>query len=230
MSFEEFLSLYNNLDPASPPLVILLEGRRQLPANWAPRLSQFAEQLARAIPHALFRTGNAEGADSAFATGVARVDPSRIEYILPYHSHKLPNRIPGARSLSFDKITSPRAQEIAQLSGEANPSRRRLFTRYSKIATTTHRPAPDASAQAPAHQAPHAANWAASYLLRDTLKVTGHPSQGWAPATVGLFYVDPAAPYAGGTGHTIRVCHHLGVPVHSQKIWARWLDDDTQHP
>jgi len=229
MSFEEFLSLYSELEPASPPLVILLEGRRQLPANWAPRLSQLAEQLACAIPHALFRTGNAEGSDSAFATGVARVDPSRIEYILPYHTHKLSSRIPGVRSFSFDRITSPRAMEIAQLSGEANPSRRRLFTRYSEIAAAPG-PAPDAGAEAPARQAPPAANWAASYLLRDTLKVAGHPSQGWAPAAVGLFYVDPAAPFAGGTGHTIRVCHHLGVPVHGQEVWARWLDDDDQHP
>ena len=42
------------------------------------------------------------------------------------------------------------------------------------------------------------------------------------PATAALFYVDPADPEAGGTGHTIRVCGRQAVPVAFQEKWAPW--------
>jgi len=56
------------------------------------------------------------------------------------------------------------------------------------------------------------------YLLRDTLKVIGSPTLSFAPASVGLFYVELADPEAGGTGHTIRICHQHNVPVAFQKL------------
>ena len=42
------------------------------------------------------------------------------------------------------------------------------------------------------------------------------------PATVGIFYVNRADPMKGGTGHTIRVCRKLGVPVAFQDEWRHW--------
>jgi len=61
------------------------------------------------------------------------------------------------------------------------------------------------------------------YLLRDALKVTGAPSLALAPADQGFFFVNPQNPDSGGTGHTIRVCHHLGVPVYTQDEWGGFL-------
>ena len=60
-------------------------------------------------------------------------------------------------------------------------------------------------------------------MLRDTLKVTGDASSGLRPASVGIFYVNEADPMKGGTGHTIRVCRHQGVPVIFQQSWKQWL-------
>ena len=46
-----------------------------------------------------------------------------------------------------------------------------------------------------------------------------------SPATVGLFYVDPASSLSGGTGHTIRVCQQQGVPVVFQDDWVDWIGE-----
>lgn len=59
----------------------------------------------------------------------------------------------------------------------------------------------------------------AQYLVRDALKVTGSAALRLPPATLALFYVDPAEPLGGGTGHTIRLCEQRGVPVFTQQNW-----------
>ena len=64
----------------------------------------------------------------------------------------------------------------------------------------------------------------ASYLLRDTLKVLGHGGR-LAPPGTGFFYVNPEDAMAGGTGHTIRVCQQLGVPVILHKDWLEWMPE-----
>ena len=63
----------------------------------------------------------------------------------------------------------------------------------------------------------------AAYRLRDTLKVVGAPEVGRAPAVAGLFYVDERDPLSGGTGHTIRVCNRLRVPVALHHTWLQWV-------
>lgn len=63
----------------------------------------------------------------------------------------------------------------------------------------------------------------AAYLLRDTMKVMGF-SDVFASPTVALFYVDPEDPEAGGTGHTVRVCRHQGVPYVFQDVWMDWIE------
>ena len=62
----------------------------------------------------------------------------------------------------------------------------------------------------------------AACLIRDTMKVAG-VSGHLAKPVAALFFVDPADPEAGGTGHTIRVCRNAGVPVFFQNHWATWL-------
>lgn len=72
--------------------VILLAGRRNLPERDQANLTALGERLARAFPQATFRTGNAAGADSAFAAGVAKVDPARLE---PLFDNCLRKRAPA---------------------------------------------------------------------------------------------------------------------------------------
>jgi hypothetical protein len=68
-----------------------------------------------------------------------------------------------------------------------------------------------------------AATSKATYLLRDTLKVTGSEALGLAPAALGIFFVNEADPTGGGTGHTIRVCGVQDVPVAEQSEWKNWV-------
>lgn len=44
-----------------------------------------------------------------------------------------------------------------------------------------------------------------------------------ARADVGCFYVNSDKHSGGGTGHTIRVCRLLNVPVIEQTEWLKWL-------
>jgi len=62
----------------------------------------------------------------------------------------------------------------------------------------------------------------AAYLIRDTMKVTGHSALFTKPACA-LFHVDLNDPFAGGTGHTIRVCQQEGVPFAFQDCWQQWF-------
>ena len=64
--------------------VVLLEGTRNLPKTKEPSLISFAEQLALGCPDVKFRTGNASGTDEAFAQGIANINPSLLEYVIPY--------------------------------------------------------------------------------------------------------------------------------------------------
>ena len=72
------------------------------------------------------------------------------------------------------------------------------------------------------HGPSSAATSKATYLLRDTLKVTGSEALGLAPAVLGIFFVNEAEPSGGGTGHTIRVCGVQDVPVATQTEWGSW--------
>ena len=64
----------------------------------------------------------------------------------------------------------------------------------------------------------------AAYLLRDTAKVVGVGDAD--KATAGIFYDDLENPRSGGTGHTIKVCEDLNVPVFDQRVWMKWLEEE----
>ena len=62
----------------------------------------------------------------------------------------------------------------------------------------------------------------AACLIRNTIKVAGISGRLPSPVAA-LFFVDPADPEAGGTGHTIRVCRNAGMPVVFQNHRATWI-------
>jgi hypothetical protein len=62
----------------------------------------------------------------------------------------------------------------------------------------------------------------ATYLLRDTLKVTGSAALVLDPAALGIFFVNEADPTGGGTGHTIKVCGAQDIPAATQTEWRNW--------
>jgi hypothetical protein len=182
--------------------VILLEGRRSIPPAEALQAQQLARMLARRFPHLRFRSGNADGSDAAFAVGVSEVDPSRLQVVAPYASHRKRFRYPEASYQSPESLGVLQEEAVAYKTVAASPANKRLVELRKG-------------------RGPLAAK--AAYLIRDTMKVTGHGD--FPKPFCGLFYVDLACPMAGGTGHTIRVCEQEGVPCVFQDSWLLWLQD-----
>jgi hypothetical protein len=198
MNYAAFSKLVSN---ARSP-VVLLEGTRELPAAEAPSLTALAAHLARTFPHARFRTGNATGSDEAFAAGVASVDSTRLELVLPYARHRSRNRPVGASATAIDEISAERVKEVMDATVAASPQYERVTVNYRSGAA---HPRQRSTAQ---------------LILRDTLKVTG--AEEMVAPVAGIFYVHAPDPGRGGTGHTMRVCRAHGVPVITQFDWLEW--------
>jgi hypothetical protein len=196
MTFSEFTALVSN----APDGVILLEGRRAIPAETAAKAEAVARLLARHFPQLRFRSGNAEGSDEAFTRGIASVDPTRLQIVAPYASHRKSARHPDATYDSPDSLSSAQEAAIAYKTSAASPKNQNLIAKRKQ-------------------NGPLAAK--AAYLIRDTMKVTGH-SEEFPKPVCALFYVNMDDPLAGGTGHTIRVCQQEGVPYAFQDCWSQW--------
>jgi hypothetical protein len=197
MTFTEFAAIVET----QPDAVVLLEGRRAIPVNDASAARHIASHLARTFPELRFRSGNAEGSDYAFSEGVASVDPSRLQIVAPYSSHRRGFRFSEAVYDSPESLTGLMEDEIAYKTGTASPKNRGLILKRGQKGALAAK---------------------AAYLLRDTMKVTGH-SEAFPQPVCALFYVSLDDPLAGGTGHTIRVCQQEGVPYAFQDTWREWI-------
>ena len=200
MNAEEFIQA--TLKDEAP--VVLLEGIRALPEEDRAKVVAAGRELAEQMPGVLFRSGNAEGTDTAFAEGVTAVDPARMQYVGTHAGMGKKRRHPDAPVFSLTDVTNVADSEISRVTGEASPEYASLVAAYKKSGGKGRLAA------------------RASYLLRDTLKVVGCTEAGLAPATAALFYVNEEEPLAGGTGHTIRVCRLCGVKVVMQREWTSW--------
>lgn len=200
MNLQAFVTQYNY-----PGSVILLEGKRAVRPEDAPLLEAVALLLARRMPDAVFRSGNAPGADALFAGGVSAVDGSRMQVIVPYSGHRSSGSR-GYQVYSLDDIDVAEEPEVVYYTRQHRGAERSL-DRY--ISGTR-----DVGAIK------------ASYIIRDTVKVVG--ARGIDAATFGIFYDDLSNPGTGGTGHTMRVCREHGVPLLDQRAWMEWLRAD-QH-
>jgi len=197
MTFAEFESIVES----QPDGVILLEGRRDIPASDYQQATSLAHKLATMFPRLRFRSGNAEGSDQAFSDGVAAVDAGRLQIIAPYETHRKKFRYPEATYGSPASLSTTVEDEIAYKTTHATPKNERLIKHWG----------------GKGRMAVYAA-----YLIRDTMKVTGFAPDFIKPIC-GIFYVDPEDPMKGGTGHTVRVCELEGVPVAFQDAWQNWL-------
>ncbi|MEK0449710.1 MAG: hypothetical protein RL088_1978 [Verrucomicrobiota bacterium] len=196
-----YAGLFTLLSGENSP-VVLLEGARELPEPQAPYLTALAAHLARTFPNARFRTGNAKGSDEAFAAGVASVDAARLEFVLPYATHRSSRRPAESSATAIADISPARVQEVVDATLAASPQYERVAANYRE---GRMHPRQRATAQ---------------LILRDTLKVTG--AENMVRPVAGIFYVHAADPDRGGTGHTMRVCRAMGVPVITQFEWMGW--------
>lgn len=197
MTLENFIHLFGK-----PGAVVLLEGKRKVDANDAPKLSAIGYLLASRMPDVLFRSGNAPGADELFAAGVAAVDVSRMQVVTPHAGHRA-NQSKGFNTVALDQVQLATEPEVIYESRQ-DTRNRNLVDAY---VNGTNRLLAVKGA----------------YLIRDTVKVVG--VSGVAPASVGLFYDDLSKPATGGTGFTMDVCLRRGVPVIDQRIWFKWLEE-----
>jgi hypothetical protein len=200
MHFDDFAALVWNATDA----VILVEGRRSIPETSAQSARRVASQLARHFPNLRFRSGNATGADEAFSSGISATAPERLEIIAPYASHRRRDRNPLVHYESPESLDPDELADVQNLTIAASPANRGLMKCYGRGGRT--------GAQS-------------ACLIRDTMKVAGIPGK-LHPPVAALFWIDPADPEAGGTGHTIRACRLAGVPVIFQNHWETWLPPD----
>ena len=199
MTFSDFQSIVAD----RPDGVVLLEGRRAIPAGDYARATALARFLATRFPGLRFRSGNAEGADQAFSEGIAGVDASRLQIVAPYATHRRNVRYAEALYDSPESMNHAQDAEVAYRTVRATPANTRLIEKRSEKGRLAAK---------------------AAYLIRDTMKVVGH-SDAFPKPLCALFFVELADPMAGGTGHTIRVCRQEGVPFAFQDSWRHWMDE-----
>jgi hypothetical protein len=196
MTYKEYL---DTLTPLSKE-IILLEGTRKLMDGDAPKLTALAQQLAAQYPNTIFRTGNAIGSDEAFAKGVAMVDFTRLEYVLPSQGMGKKRLIPNARVISLEDLSKEELNHLVEKTLEATPNYQYLVDCYLKGIKNRHAES-------------------AKLLIRDVLKVYGSEANGFLPATAAIFYVNFENPRGGGTGHTVRACVQRQIPFFTQMQW-----------
>jgi hypothetical protein len=195
------LSEFTTIAEAYPEAVILLEGRRSIPDHDAALATLTARRLVERFPNLRFRSGNAEGTDQAFSEGIAQVAPWRLQIVGPYAGHRKSARYAHAVYDSPESLSSVQDEELAHKTAKASPKNKGLIGKRDKKGALAAK---------------------AAYLIRDTMKVTGH-SELFPKPVCALFYVDLNDPFAGGTGHTIRVCQQEGVPYAFQDSWQQWF-------
>ena len=197
MNFKEFRYL---IEPFEKP-VILLEGSRNVLENDTDSVTNLAVKLAKRFPQALFRSGGATGSDELFAQGVLQVNQEKMQFVLP-KSRK--TDFDKTNMFFFDALPESEQEEIFTLTAKATPAYQPLINFYKK-------------------KKPGRAFYKTQYILRDALKVCGSETLKMSRADFGCFYLNSDKPNGGGTGHTIRVCQLLDVPVFEQTDWLKWL-------
>jgi len=182
--------------------IVLLEGKRNVLDADKEKLVLLGKLLASNTSKMIFRSGNADGADYYFSTGVSAVDNSRLQVITPYTGHRQKSN-QAYETISLDEINIVADTEVVYQS-KSNKKTEKLIDRY--ISGSRDRYA-----------------MKAAYIIRDTIKAIG--TKEIKPATFGIFYDDLDKPKEGGTGHTMKVCEQNNIPIIDQKIWFKWLTE-----
>lgn len=181
--------------------IILLEGKRNVLENDKAKLIALGKILASQFPNAIFRSGNAIGADFYFSKGVSQIAPERLQVITPYENHRQKSNI-AYNTISLDQIDLVNEEEIIYQS-KSNKKTKSLIDKY--VGGSKDRFAIKAA-----------------YIIRDTVKVIGTNS-GIPPINFAFFYDDFNNPKTGGTGHTMTVCEMNNIPYLTQEIWSKWI-------
>ena len=196
MTFQDFLSHHDNHDS-----IIILAGKRKVAKEDEEKLVQLGRLLAKHTKHAFFRSGNADGADYLFSSGIADIDRTLLQVITPWEGHRR-KYVLTDDVIPLESIDLTREPDVVAQS--------RLHTRTSGLID-------------PYISGEKGGNYmSAAYIIRDTVMVIG--TKELSPATFGIFYDDLQHPEQGGTGHTLKTCRRNNLPVIDQRTWMEWLN------
>ncbi len=195
MTFQEFIDQFDKVNS-----IVLLEGKRTVLEADKEKLVLLGKLLASRTSKMTFRSGNADGADHYFSTGVSEVDHTRLQVITPYAGHRQKSN-QAYETISLDEIDIA-AESAVVYQSKGNKKTEKLIDKYISGARDQYA-------------------IKAAYIIRDTIKAIG--TQDIQPATFGIFYDDLENPKQGGTGHTMHVCVQNNIPVIDQQVWFEWL-------
>lgn len=181
--------------------IILLEGKRNVLENDKAKLTALGKFLALQFQNAIFRSGNATGADYYFSKGVSEIAPKRLQVITPYENHRQKSNV-AYDTISLDEIDLVKEEEIIYQS-KSNKKTKSLIDKYVDGNKDRF-------------------SIKAAYIIRDTVKVIGTNS-GVLPIHFAFFYDDLDKPKTGGTGHTMTVCEMNYIPYLTQDVWEKWI-------
>lgn len=195
MTLKQFIKQFDN-----DKSIVLLEGKRTVRESDRERLTALGKLLAENTKKIIFRSGNAEGADYFFFLGLASVDNTRLQAVIPYTGHRKKTN-QAYKTFSMDDIDLIAEPKVVYQS-KHNKKTEKLVDKFvvGEINRYTIK---------------------AAYIIRDTVKVIG--TTAIKPATAGIFYDDLENPMSGGTGHTMNICVRNKIPVIDQRIWFNWL-------
>ncbi|MEO8148370.1 MAG: hypothetical protein ABI723_12060 [Bacteroidia bacterium] len=196
MTLQEFINKFDFIGS-----VVLLEGKRQVDEADIDKLIQLGEVLTSKTKNIIFRSGNADGSDFYFSSGVIKINAQRLEVITPYSDHRKKNN-KAYKTYPLDEINLLQEPEVIYQS-KSNKSTGKFIDEFvagNKNHLTIK----------------------AAYIIRDTIKVTG--TSDIKPANFAFFYDDLKNPRTGGTGHTMNICEINKVEYVDQRTWIRWLD------
>jgi hypothetical protein len=194
MTLDGFIEKYHHED-----VVILLEGKRDVKSIDKVLLKEIGSRLAKELPHAQFRSGNANGADELFAQGVCAIDSERFHVVISFPDH---------RKKSRENIKSYSLEDFSTLTDP-------LIAAVRKHNSTSHLVDPFLRGERN-----RVVNKVA-FIMRNAIKVLGFGQI--PPTTVALFYDDLENPEEGGTGFTIQTCRDHHIPLWKQDVWKSWL-------
>ena len=181
-----------------------LEGSRSITHEVAEKMEKIAKILVTTLPNLIVRSGNAVGSDIAWAKGVNSVAPERLELFVPQKKAPKKHIISGNRVITMSDINPDYLEYARNVSCEnylSTDGRRSGKTAWDKL-----RP------------------YQQIYLIRDVFKVTGVPLGNETPIKthIALLYINTKKKNGGGTGHTMRICKSLGVPVVEYDVWKNY--------
>lgn len=193
MLYTETMDLLSTLDR---PNLVLIGKREVLPAD-SDSLVEFGRRLAERFPNAIFRTGNATGADRLFMSGISEIAKERLELFIPFDDHL--KKREGLTVRSLDTLDLTLEPDIVA-SARKNPK-------------TAHHVNPYLSGKRDRF------TMKIAYILRDVWMVLGSKSDSVAKADAVFFYDDVNEPLSGGTGFTVKTARGNRIPCFNQRTW-----------